>query len=172
MIIDFERAAETKVAEMEEAVETITVQMEELTLKNATKYTRERDSPRIIELRNKIVSEWKHVSFHSQMMRSKAWSRKGVSATVKVPTQKGVNISIIGCIASFGIVNFSKVDHIKKIDAEIIEREFHSKEENKGKKRKSSSQKEVKPKPKKGTTAYHIVKFVEAAMYILDRLDR
>lgn len=57
-----------------------------LSLKNATKYTRERDSPRTISLRNKIVSEWKRVGvdfqkncvfideagFHSQMMRSRA----------------------------------------------------------------------------------------------------
>ncbi|KAI8076721.1 uncharacterized protein B0P05DRAFT_443637, partial [Gilbertella persicaria] len=109
-----------------------------LSLKNATKYTRERDSPHTIDLRNEIVSEWKRVGvdfqknfvfideagFHSQMMRNRVWSRKGVPAIVKIHTQKGFNVSIVGCIASFGIVNFSKVDPIKKVDAKIIEREF------------------------------------------------
>lgn len=47
---------------------------------------------------------------HPQTMKSRAWSRKGVPATVKVHTQKGVNINIIGCITSFGIGNFSEVD--------------------------------------------------------------
>ncbi|KAI9478818.1 MAG: hypothetical protein EXX96DRAFT_261025 [Benjaminiella poitrasii] len=57
-----------------------------LSLKNATKYTPERDTSRTIELRNKIVAAWKDVDvdfhrncvfideagFNSQMMRSKA----------------------------------------------------------------------------------------------------
>ncbi|ORE04364.1 hypothetical protein BCV72DRAFT_277815, partial [Rhizopus microsporus var. microsporus] len=43
--------------------------------------------------------------FHSQMMRSRAWSRVGEPAKVKVHNQKDMNISIIGCITARGILN-------------------------------------------------------------------
>ncbi|KAG1130319.1 hypothetical protein G6F37_013531 [Rhizopus arrhizus] len=95
-----------------------------LTLKQATKYTAERDAPRTIKLRFDIITQWKaagvdyqnncvfvdEAGFHTQMIRGRSWSKKGDPAAVKVHTQKGVNISIIGCIASFGVVNFSKVE--------------------------------------------------------------
>lgn len=58
------------------------------------------------------------------MIRGRAWSKKGDPAIVKVYTKKGVNISIVGCIASFGVINFSKVEPLKKTDAEKIEKEF------------------------------------------------
>lgn len=44
------------------------------------------------------------VGFHAQMIRGRAWSKKGDPAVVKVHTQKGVNISIVGYIVSFGII--------------------------------------------------------------------
>lgn len=86
-----------------------------LSLKQATKYTAERDSPRTIQLRFDIITQWKaarvnyrencvfvdEAGFHTQIIRSRAWSRKGDPAVVKVQRQKGVNISIVGCIAFF-----------------------------------------------------------------------
>ncbi|ORE00990.1 hypothetical protein BCV72DRAFT_258995 [Rhizopus microsporus var. microsporus] len=69
--------------------------------------------------------------FHSQLMRSRAWSKAGNPVIVKVHTQKGVNISIVGCSSPFGTICFSKL--------------------------------------KKGTSAYHIVKFMKSVMDILDK---
>lgn len=60
---------------------------------------------------------------------------------------------------------------MKKTDASKIEKEFHS--ESNLKKRKATTQEITKPKPlKKGTTAYHIVKFMESVMNILDKHDK
>lgn len=154
-----------------------------LTLKQATKYTAERDAPRTIKLRFDIITQWKaagvdyqnncvfvdEAGFHTQMIRGRAWSKKGDPAAVKVHTQKGVNISIIGCIASFGVINFSKVEPLKKSDAAKIEKEFSQQ----NKKRKATSQDVGKSKPlPKGTTAYHIVKFMEAVMDVLDKHNK
>ncbi|KAL0078286.1 hypothetical protein J3Q64DRAFT_1823701 [Phycomyces blakesleeanus] len=219
MIIDFERAAGTKVAEMEEAVKTITVQMEEhqlyqlVFLESFLKSTRgslltlfdKRPTITLEVAREKLCRNLKgleisirglhkHITremlanleerdkkiaffidedgFQSQMTRCKGVAKKRNACYGQGAYTKGVNTSIIGCIASFDLFNFLKVDPIRKIDAEIIESEFHSKEENKGKKQKPNSQKEAKPKPKKGTTAYHIVKFTEATINMLERLDR
>lgn len=152
-----------------------------ITLKQATKYTMERDALRTVELRFSIVSQWKaagvnfsencvfvdEAGFNSQLMRSRAWSKKGEPALVKVHTQKGVNISIVGCISSFGTVCFSKVEPLKQSDAAQIEKEFPA--QSSSKKRKAES----KPAQlKKGTTAYHIVKFMESVMDILDKHDK
>ncbi|CEP19281.1 hypothetical protein [Parasitella parasitica] len=60
-----------------------------ISLKQATKYTAERDAPRTLELRFNKVSQWKaagvsfsencvfvdEAGFHSQLMRSRAWSK-------------------------------------------------------------------------------------------------
>lgn len=62
--------------------------------------------------------------FNSQLTRSRAWSKIGTPAKVSVNTQKGVNISIIGCIAPFGTIDFSKVEPLKKTDAIKIEKKF------------------------------------------------
>lgn len=109
--------------------------------------------------------------FHTQMIRGRAWSKKGDPAIVKVHTQKGVNISIVGCIASFGVINFSKVEPLKKTDAEKIEKEFPQQQTSK--KRKAATQNVGKPKQlPKGTTAYHIIKFMESVMDVLDRHNK
>lgn len=101
--------------------------------------------------------------FNSQLTRSRAWSKIGTPAKVSVNTQKGMNISIIGCIAPFGTIDFSKVELLKKTDAIKIEKKFHS--ESNSKKRKASTQETTKSKPlKKGITAYYIVKSMESVM--------
>lgn len=107
-----------------------------LSLKQATKYTAERNSPGTLQLHFNIITQWKgagvnfrencvfvdEAGFHTQMIRSRAWSKKkGDSAVVKVHRQKDVNISIVGCIAFFEIINFSKVEPLKKSDAAIID---------------------------------------------------
>jgi hypothetical protein len=97
-------------------------------LKQATKYTIEQDTPRTIELRYNIVSQWKaagvnfrencvfvdETGFNSKLMRGRAWSKVGEPAVVKVHTQKGVNISIVEFISPFGTICFSKVETLKK----------------------------------------------------------
>ncbi|CEP19269.1 hypothetical protein [Parasitella parasitica] len=68
-----------------------------ISLKQATKYTAKRNAPRTLELRFNIVSQWKaagvsfgencvfvdEAGFHSQLMRSRAWSKVGFPAIVK-----------------------------------------------------------------------------------------
>lgn len=99
-----------------------------LSLKQAMKYTAERVAPRTIKLCFDIIIQWKaagvdyqnncifvdEAGFHTQMIRGRAWSKKGDPTIVKVHTQRGVNISIVGCIASFGVINFSKFESLKK----------------------------------------------------------
>jgi hypothetical protein len=100
--------------------------------------------------------------FNTQMMRGRAWSKVGEPAYVKVHSRRGVNLSIVGCISPFGTINFSKVEPLKRSDAEKIEKEL---QQPTSKKRKAQENKPLK----KGTTAYHIVKFVETAMDVLDK---
>lgn len=98
-----------------------------ISLKQASKYKLERNSPRTVDLHH-IVAEWKAASidflkncvfvyeagFHSQIMRGRACLKAGGLAKVKVYNQKCVNINIIGCIAARGIISFSKVEPLKK----------------------------------------------------------
>jgi hypothetical protein len=89
-------------------------------------------------------------------------SKKGGPANIKVPTQQGVNISIVGCIAAFGTINFSKVEPLKQSDVEQLAKEFPQPAT---KKRKAKAIEDgSKPKVKKGTAAYHIVRFVNNGM--------
>lgn len=69
------------------------------------------------------------------MTRGRAWSKKGYPAIVKVHSQKGVNISTVGCISARGIINFSKVEPLKKSDAAQIEKEFGSQQTRREEKR-------------------------------------
>ncbi|KAI8049113.1 uncharacterized protein B0P05DRAFT_447842, partial [Gilbertella persicaria] len=79
------------------------------------------------------------------------------SAVVEVQTQKGVNISIVGSISPFGTVFF-----FSKFPGSSL-----------SEKRKAESKSESKPiQLKKGTTAYHIVKFMESVMYISDKHNK
>lgn len=149
------------------------------TLKQASLYNRERDADRTLRLRHEIVSKWKEIGvdfqkncvfideagFNTQMMRGRAWSRVGEPAKVTVHSKKGVNVSIIGCISPFGTINFSKVEPLQQSDVDKLEKEFQYSQPSKKRKAKDDSKK----KPKKGTTAYHIVKFVQAVMDVLDK---
>jgi hypothetical protein len=58
--------------------------------------------------------------FNSHQTTKRAWSRIGEDAIVKVPTQKRVNVSIVGCISPWGTINFSKVESLKPSDATKI----------------------------------------------------
>ncbi|CEP12447.1 hypothetical protein [Parasitella parasitica] len=148
-------------------------------LKQASKYNADRNSERTLLLCAEIVSKWKEVGvdfqkncvfideagFHTQMMRSRAWSKKGDPANVEVHARRGANITIVGCISPFGTINFSKVEPLQRADMEKLEEEF---QKPKGKKRKGDTLESSKLKAlKKGTTAYHIVKFIEAFMDVL-----
>lgn len=63
--------------------------------------------------------------FHSQLMRGRARSNVGTSVNLKARTQKGVNLSMIGCIYARGIISFTEVIPLKIGDAELIEQKFH-----------------------------------------------
>ncbi|KAG2211633.1 hypothetical protein INT47_008730 [Mucor saturninus] len=102
------------------------------------------------------------------MIRGRAWSKVGESANVTAHKQRGANICIVGCIAYFGTVNFSKVDPLTKAAAEKLEQEYANPAT---KKRKVKDPEKKKPL-KKGTTAYHIFKFLESTMDTLDRHDK
>lgn len=148
-------------------------------LKRASLYNEERDAERTLRLRHEVVSKWKEIGvdfrnncvfvdeagFNTHMIRGRAWSKVGEPANVTVHKQRGANISIVGCIAYFGTVNFSKVEPLTKTDAEKLEQEYANPAT---KKRKAKDPEKKKPL-KKGTTAYHIVKFLEAIMDTLDK---
>lgn len=103
------------------------------------------------------------------MIRGRAWSKVGEPAYVTVHKQRGVNISIVGCISYFGTVNFSKVEPLTKADAEKLEQEYA----NPASKKKRKAKDPEKKKPlKKGTRTYYIVKFMEKVMDTLDRHDK
>ncbi|KAG0739549.1 hypothetical protein G6F16_011575 [Rhizopus arrhizus] len=154
-----------------------------LSLKTPHTYTMERDAPRTIKLRHQIITEWKaagvdfqkncvfidEAGFNSHQIRSRAWSVKGTPAIVKVSTQRGVNLSIVGCISPFGTINFSKVIPLKDSDVAKIAKEFPVPE---SKKRKAKTEEVPKTKVKKGTTAYHVVHFVRDVMDVLDKHDK
>ncbi|CEP17968.1 hypothetical protein [Parasitella parasitica] len=104
------------------------------------------------------------------MMRSRAWSKKGEPAIVQVHSRRGANVTIVGCISPFGTINFSKVEPLKRSDMEKLEEEF---KQHTTKKRKADVLEKSKSKPlKKGTTAYHIVKFIKAVMDVLDKHNK
>lgn len=86
--------------------------------------------------------------FNLSLVRTEAWSKKGTPAKVTVPTQRGINLSILGCISSAGIVLLAKRDPIPS------------------KKRKAVGKQPVKSG--KGTTADDFVTFVGRVMDILD----
>lgn len=65
-------------------------------------------------------------------------------------------------------MNFFKVEPLKKSNAATLENEYHP-DERSSKKRKAETPNQ-KPKPlKKGTTAYHIVKFMESIMAVMNK---
>ncbi|KAI9011871.1 hypothetical protein CLU79DRAFT_441833 [Phycomyces nitens] len=84
---------------------------------------------RTLSLRFGIITQWKAAGVDYQ--------EKGDPAIVKVHTQKGVNIIIVGCISARGIIDFLKVEPLKKSDAAQIEKEFGSQQTSK--KRKAST---------------------------------
>lgn len=153
-----------------------------LSLKNTKQYNLERDSDRTIKLRFDYITTWRadgvnymencvfidEAGFNTHQTRIRGWSKVGEPAIAKVPKHKGTNISIIGCISSWGIVNFCKVDPLKPSDAEKIEREFPI-PDSKRKRKVKDDDKQQQRKLNKGTTAYHVVKFIEQTMDILDK---
>ncbi|KAI9470433.1 hypothetical protein BDB00DRAFT_899986 [Zychaea mexicana] len=42
------------------------------------------------------------------MVRPVAWSKKGQSADVEVPTQQGTNLSVLGCMSCYGLISLSQ----------------------------------------------------------------
>lgn len=106
--------------------------------KKGSLYNEERDAERTLRLGHEEVSKWKEIgvdfrnncvfvdeaSFNTHMIRGRAWSKVGEPVNVTVHKQKGANITIAGCIAYFGTVNFLKVEPLTKTDAEKLEEEY------------------------------------------------
>ncbi|KAI7897714.1 uncharacterized protein BX663DRAFT_584322 [Cokeromyces recurvatus] len=118
------------------------------------------------EAKSQLLSNFPEIDeagFHSQMMRSRAWLRADEPVKVKVHNQKGVSISIIGCITAREILSFSKAEPLKKHKAPQLEKEYHP-DERDSKKRKADTSNQKPKLLKKGITAYHIVKFMESIM--------
>ncbi|KAI8988256.1 hypothetical protein BDF20DRAFT_815336, partial [Mycotypha africana] len=102
--------------------------------KKASKYTAERDAPRTLELRASIIKKWRAADvnfmtncvfvdeavFNSQMVRCRAWSEVNEPASVKMKTQRGINVNIICRIWPEGYINFTKVNPLKADDLEIL----------------------------------------------------
>lgn len=147
-------------------------------------YTKDRDTPRTLNLRFKVITQWKVVGvdfmtncvfmdeawFNSYQIRRRTWSLKGKPTNVKVPNQKDINISIIGCIATFGTIQFFKSWAFEAKRCRSVGQGISS---TCYKKRKAKmGQEEAKPKVKKGATAYHVVRYVNNVMDFLDRHDK
>lgn len=93
-----------------------------LSLKRAEILREERDSDTIIRKRKLYIEKCKENNVHYQMncvfideagfnlhiMRNRAWVPKNKPAKVKVSTQNGTSITIMGCISSAGIIDISK----------------------------------------------------------------
>ncbi|KAI7896234.1 uncharacterized protein EV154DRAFT_476601 [Mucor mucedo] len=100
-----------------------------ITSNQETKYTMKRDDPRTIELRFIIVSQWKTagVNFSKNCVFVDKVGFTLVQAwysSARVNTPKGVSVSIVGCISSFGAIYFSRVETLQQSDAAQIETEF------------------------------------------------
>ncbi|KAG1444154.1 hypothetical protein G6F56_010411 [Rhizopus delemar] len=63
------------------------------------------------------------------MMRSRAWSKKGDPANVEVHARREANVIIVGCISSYGTINFSKVEPLPRADVEKLEKEYQQHKE-------------------------------------------
>lgn len=77
------------------------------------------------------------------MIRGRAWSKVGEPAYATVHKQRGVNISIVGCISYFGTVSFSKVEPLTKADAEKLEQEYANPASKKKEKQKTLKRKSL-----------------------------
>lgn len=89
------------------------------------------------------------------MNRSITWSKKGERAIVTLPKTKANNITILGTIASYGILNIS-VRRPKKMEP--------------SKKRKAGGGSvQIVNKGKGGTVTGHYFNFVAATIDVLDR---
>ncbi|ORE03477.1 hypothetical protein BCV72DRAFT_213193, partial [Rhizopus microsporus var. microsporus] len=121
-----------------------------ISLKQASIYILERNSPRTVDLLHHRVAVWKAASidfpkncvfvdeagFHSQMMIDRACSKAGGPGKVRVHNQKCIDISIIGCIITRDIIGFSKVEPLKKHEVVQLENEYRQ-DKRSSKKRKT-----------------------------------
>ncbi|KAG0743808.1 hypothetical protein G6F35_010349 [Rhizopus arrhizus] len=132
-----------------------------ISLKNVKPYKLERDSDRTIRLRFEFINAWKAIGvdymkncmfvdeagFNSHQTGSRGWSKVGEPAVAKIPKNK---------------------NPLKPSDVEKIEKEFPL-PDNKKKRKANVDDNAPKRKISKDTTAYHVVKFIEQTMNILDQ---
>ncbi|KAI8884058.1 hypothetical protein K501DRAFT_183130, partial [Backusella circina FSU 941] len=46
--------------------------------------------------------------FLRNMVRPVAWSKKGETSEVEIPTQQGTNLSVLGCMSWYGLLALSQ----------------------------------------------------------------
>ncbi|KAG1336465.1 hypothetical protein G6F62_006249 [Rhizopus arrhizus] len=120
-----------------------------ISLKNVKPYKLERDSDRTIRLRFEFINAWKAIGV--DYMKN-----------CMFVDEAGFNSH------QTGSRGWSKVDPLKPSDAEKIEKEFPL-PDNKKKRKANVDDNAPKRKISKDTTAYHVVKFIEQIMNILDQ---
>ncbi|KAG1377539.1 hypothetical protein G6F61_006637 [Rhizopus arrhizus] len=120
-----------------------------ISLKNVKPYKLERDSDRTIRLRFEFINAWKAIGV--DYMKN-----------CMFVDEAGFNSQ------QTGSRGWSKVDPLKPSDAEKIEKEFPL-PDNKKKRKANVDDNAPKRKISKDTTAYHVVKFIEQTMNILDQ---
>lgn len=143
-----------------------------ISVKRAYFYAVERNSVEKIQERKEWVQRWQKTDmdfmsncifidesgFNINMNRSIAWSKKGERAIVTVPKTKASSITILGAVASYGVVNIS-VRRPKRAEP--------------SKKRKvAGAITAVQSKGKGGTVTGHYFNFVASTLDVLDRHEQ
>lgn len=110
-------------------------------MKWAEEHVDRRDDPKTLAATRDCMLHWRSIGvdfhtncvfideagFHLHMMRGRAWSRKGKSAKVTVPMQKGISLTILGAISHKGIIDISlrlptvTVSKKRKVDVKSVD---------------------------------------------------
>jgi hypothetical protein len=161
-----------------------------LSVKKATFEPEARNSDDNLQARFDWFMQWKDTNldfinncvfideagFHTNMKRTRAWSRKGEKAIVKTPVTRAPSHTIIGAISTLGVV---QVSLRKPLPAPPKKKAPKTRKLNKGTKRNADDLAEeeeeeeepatnVEKKQPKGTTAVHFVNFINS---VLDEMD-
>ncbi|KAG1468016.1 hypothetical protein G6F56_004082 [Rhizopus delemar] len=161
---------------LDQTMDSLTSQFEDLKCKISVKrayfYAVERNNVERIHERKERVQRWQKTDmdfvgncifidesgFKINTNRSIAWSKKGKRAIVTVPEIKASSITILGAVASYGVVNIS-VRRPKRAEP--------------SKKRKvAGAITAVQSKGKGGTVTGHYFNFVASTLDVLDRHEQ
>ncbi|CEP16997.1 hypothetical protein [Parasitella parasitica] len=144
-----------------------------ISVKRAYFHSVERNSPAKIRERKEWVQRWQQTDmdyisncifidesgFNINMKRSIAWAKKGERAIVKVPKTKASNITILGAISSYGVVN-------------ICVRRPRKAEPSKKRKVGGGTSTDRQNKGKKGIVTGHYFNFIASTLDVLDKHEQ